>query len=103
MPKELGDDHIRVTVRLPQPLYDELCAIRRARYGWGSGNIGTLIRYALLHYLDCPERLRPEDEHDAYMQWLAAHQQPPTVHPHVTPARQSRGTPGAGAGAVSGG
>jgi hypothetical protein len=77
MRKELGDEQVRVTARLPQPLYDELCALMRTRYGWrGSGHISLVIRYALLHYLACPERSAAADEHAAYMDWLAARHQP---------------------------
>ena len=50
MRKILGDDPVRVTVRLPRSLVDEL---RRAGLG-GS----PAVRDALRHYLDCP-RLQP--------------------------------------------
>ena len=33
MRKELGDDQVRVTVRLPRGLYDDLLAVGRERFG----------------------------------------------------------------------
>jgi hypothetical protein len=55
--KELGDEQVRVTVRLPQGLYDAVRATRRQRWGWGAWNISLIIRDALQHYLTLQHRL----------------------------------------------
>jgi hypothetical protein len=62
MRKELGEDQIRVTVRLPHRLYDALMAVQRARYGEGlQPRVGPLLRHAIRHYVACPGRFREED------------------------------------------
>ena len=65
--KELGDEQVRVTVRLPQGLYDAVRATRRQRWGWGARNISLIIRDALQHYLTCPA-CRQADQ-DARQAW----------------------------------
>ena len=62
MRKELGEDQIRVTVRLPHRLYDALMAVQRARYGEGlQPRVGALLRHAIRHYVACPDRFRDEE------------------------------------------
>jgi hypothetical protein len=75
MRKELGDDQLQVTTRLPRALYDELEAVGREEL-WTVRGISELIRHALLHYLDCPERPLAAVEREAYQQWLTDHHLP---------------------------
>jgi hypothetical protein len=73
MRKELTDEQVRVTARLPKPLYDALCAQIRTRYRWhNDGRISLFIRYALQHYLTCPTLIAAKDEDEAYQAWLDA-------------------------------
>jgi hypothetical protein len=74
MRKELGDDQVRVTTRLPRALYAELEAIGREH--WTVRGTSELIRHALLHYLDCPDRHLAAVEREAYKQWLIDHHLP---------------------------
>jgi hypothetical protein len=57
----------RVTVRLPQPLYDRLEAFSEGRRSasWSDSNLrlADVVRDAIAHYLACPQRhIRTEDE-----------------------------------------
>jgi hypothetical protein len=62
MRKELGDEQVRITVRLPRRLYDALLAVQRARYGGGlEPRVGVLLRHAIRHYVACPDRFRKEE------------------------------------------
>jgi hypothetical protein len=72
--QELGDDQVRVTTRLPRALYAELEAIGREH--WTVRGTSELIRHALLHYLDCPDRHLATIEREAYKQWLIDHHLP---------------------------
>lgn len=71
MRKELGDDQVRVTVRLPRRLYDALLAVQRARYGGElEPRVGSLLRHALRHYVACPDRFREEEAERAAALYL---------------------------------
>jgi|SRR5262249_26003998 len=59
--KELSNDQVRITVRLPAALYDSLMDGRRFRHT-GSNYLSHIVRKALEHTLVCPERLREEEE-----------------------------------------
>ena len=52
--KELGDDPVRITVRLPADLYAAVLPTRRRRFRW-EGDISAVVRHALEHMLECPE------------------------------------------------
>ena len=64
MRKEFGDDQVRITVRLPSGLYHAILAARRTRVHWGN-SLSDIVRNALQHALECPERGRMEEENDA--------------------------------------
>jgi hypothetical protein len=69
MRKELGDEQIRVTVRLPQALYDELVGPGRQYRHTGSRSVSDMCRRAIVHYLQCPDLQRTEAEaREAYEQ-----------------------------------
>src|SRR5262245_16014077 len=57
MRKEFGDDQVRITVRLPSALYHAILAARRTRVHWGN-SLSDIVRNALQHALECPERDR---------------------------------------------
>jgi hypothetical protein len=61
MRKELGDDQIRITVRLPRQLYEDFQAEIRQLWGWGGPGISYPLRCALQHFLACPERWQHTD------------------------------------------
>jgi len=61
MRKELGDDQVRITVRMSREMYQALRTVARERWGWGSPGAGALIRDALRHYVACPDRFREAD------------------------------------------
>ena len=83
MRKEFGDDQVRITVRLPSALYHAILAARRTRVHWGN-SLSDIVRNALQHALECPERDRMEEEkyviteqqRRAWLQQRAAQQQP---------------------------
>jgi hypothetical protein len=62
MRKELGDEQVRVTVRLPQALYDDLVGRHRIYRYTGTGYISDMVRRAVRHYLACPDLQRAEAE-----------------------------------------
>jgi metal-responsive CopG/Arc/MetJ family transcriptional regulator len=62
MRKELGDEQVRVTVRLPQALYDDLVGSHRLYRYTGTGSISDMVRRAVRHYLACPDLQRAEAE-----------------------------------------
>jgi hypothetical protein len=53
----LGEEQVRVTVRLPKALYDDLVTLGRRRRYAGYSMLGEVIRRALEHYVECPEGL----------------------------------------------
>ena len=53
MRKAFGADQVRVTVRLPRDLYEELCRARPALGVGNSGFLSRVLRAALRHFLDC--------------------------------------------------
>ena len=55
MRKRESEDHVRLTIRLPRPLYDAMHATVRKRFPqWGQTD-SRLIRAALRHYIACPD------------------------------------------------
>jgi Arc/MetJ-type ribon-helix-helix transcriptional regulator len=56
--KRLGDDSVRITVRLPKDLHDAIWQARRGLPQRDTGFLSRLVRDALQHYLDC-ETLQP--------------------------------------------
>jgi len=72
MRKELGEEPIRVTVRLPRTLYDDLVGPQRRYYSTGLGSISAVIRKALLHFLACPDLHRAEADASAVEEARAA-------------------------------
>jgi hypothetical protein len=63
---DLGPDQVRVTVRLPGALYADIRGLVPGR------GVGDLLRKAVEHYLQCPERVREEAEREARRQALLA-------------------------------
>jgi len=59
-PNQLSDDQIRVTVRLPRALYDELAGISRHYRHTQGGPLSALVRKAIIHFLSCPELQQAE-------------------------------------------
>jgi hypothetical protein len=55
MPKELSDDQVRITVRLPAALYEDLVGPGRRYYHTGKGALSCMVRRAIQHFLDCPD------------------------------------------------
>jgi hypothetical protein len=51
----LGEEQVRVTVRLPKTLYDDLTTLSRRGILDRYLMMGEIIREALTHYLECPE------------------------------------------------
>jgi hypothetical protein len=68
MRKELGEAQVRVTVRLPQALYDELVGSHRRYRYTSTGYFSDVCRKALLHYLACPDLQRAEAEAKAALE-----------------------------------
>jgi hypothetical protein len=62
MRKELGDEQVRVTVRLPQALYEDLVGPHRRYRYTGTGYLSDMVRRAVSHYLTCPDLQRAEAE-----------------------------------------
>jgi hypothetical protein len=60
MRKDLGDDPVRVTIRLPKALHDAPILGQRDRPTLGSG-ISDIVRNALRHCLACPEQHRADE------------------------------------------
>jgi hypothetical protein len=56
----LGEEQVRVTVRLPKALYDNLATLSRRRFYGRYLMLGEVIRRALTHYVECPEGLSKE-------------------------------------------
>jgi hypothetical protein len=59
-PKSLPDDHIRITVRVPLTLVEDLAGPSRRYRHTGSFRLSDAVRQALTHYLTCPDLLRAE-------------------------------------------
>jgi hypothetical protein len=58
---DLGTEQVRVTVRLPKALYDELSALFPSGADAGhSRGASWLLRKALTHYLRCPQRVQAD-------------------------------------------
>jgi hypothetical protein len=58
---ELGDDAVRVTVRVPRALYTAYTAkVRALFHAAGIPSLSAAIRLALTHWLECHEQQRIE-------------------------------------------
>ena len=71
-PKQLPDDHVRVTVRLSQTLVAELVGFHRRYVHTGGGSLSAVVRKALDHYLACPDLRRAEEDHEAVVAYHLA-------------------------------
>ena len=60
MPKHLSNDQVRITVRLPLALYEDLVGVHRRYRYTSTGYISDVVRRALRHFLNCPDLRRAE-------------------------------------------
>ena len=74
MRKALGDEQIRVTVRLPMELYAAVVGPQRRYPETGSSHVSTMVRKALLHYLACPAIQQAEQAAAAQQLTLLDHE-----------------------------
>ena len=71
-PKALTDDQVRVAVRLPRALYEELVGVSRHYRHTQGGPLSTLVRKAITHFLTCPTLQQAEAEAQANAEALHA-------------------------------
>jgi hypothetical protein len=90
MPKELSDDQVRITVRLPAALYEDLVGPGRRYYHTGKGALSCMVRRAIQHFLDCPDLQRAEaDARAAFEERAAAIEQEVAAWAHAQAVKEA--------------